>query len=60
MLKSTLFIDENTDISKFPKLRAFLKRKNDGYRPKKSNVFNRENVNKFMLEALDDIYLLMI
>lgn len=59
MLKSTLFIKENIDISKYPKLRAFLKRKNDGYRPKKSNVFDREDVNKFMLEAPDEIYLLM-
>lgn len=59
MLKSTLFIEENIDISKYPKLRAFLKRRNDGYKPKKSNVFDREDVNSFLFEAPDDIYLMM-
>lgn len=59
MLKSTIFIEENIDISKFPKLRAFLKRKNDGFKPKKSNIFNRDEVKQFLGEAPDDIYLLM-
>lgn len=59
MLKSTLFIEENINISKFPKLRAFLKRKNDGYKPKKSNVFTREEINRFLAEADDSNFLLM-
>lgn len=59
MIKSSIFIEENTDISKYPKLRAFLKRKNDGYKPKKSSVFTREQVNDFLLQASDDTYLLM-
>lgn len=53
MLKTTIFINENSDISKYPKLRAFLKRKNDGYKPRKSNVFSREEMNQFLGEALE-------
>lgn len=30
VIKSNLSIEENTDVSKYLKLRAFLKRKNDG------------------------------
>lgn len=59
MLKSTLYIHENVDISKYPKLRGFLKRKNDGYKPKKSHVFEREEINNFFFNASDDAYLLM-
>ncbi|KAJ8914926.1 hypothetical protein NQ315_016080 [Exocentrus adspersus] len=44
MLKSTLSIKENVDISKFLKLEAFLKRKNDGYKPKRSRVFTRKEM----------------
>lgn len=38
MLKSTMAINKDVDISKFHKLTAFLKRKNDGYRPKKAKI----------------------
>lgn len=59
MLKTTIFINENIDISKYYKLRAFLKRQNAGYKPKKSNTFSREGINRFLEEAPDDKYLLM-
>lgn len=59
MLKTSISINDNKDISKHLKLLAFLKRKNVGYKPKKSNVFTREEVNKFLSEAPDDTYLLM-
>lgn len=41
MLKTSFIINDNQDISKCPKLIAFLKRKSDGYKPKKSEVFTR-------------------
>lgn len=47
MLKSTLSVRENVDISNFKKLISFLKRKNDGYRPKKSKVFSRKDIENF-------------
>lgn len=59
MLKSTIFINDNEDISKYPKLKAFLKRKNDGYKPKKSSIFSRDDMNKFLIEAPDITHLLM-
>ena len=31
MLKTTISVEENIDISRFLKLKAFLKHKNDGY-----------------------------
>ena len=39
MLKSVLAIKKNIDISKYPKLIAFLKKKSTGYRAKKSKHF---------------------
>ncbi|KAJ8914615.1 hypothetical protein NQ315_015352 [Exocentrus adspersus] len=38
MLKSTIFLHESIDISKFSMLIAFLKKKNVGYQPKKASV----------------------
>lgn len=51
MLRTTLDINEKIDISKFTKLIAFLKKKNTGYKPKKSSVFTREDIDKFLNEA---------
>lgn len=59
MLKTTICINDNEDISKYLKVLAFLKRKNSGYQPKKSKVFTREEVNRFLNDAPDDIYLLI-
>ena len=50
---------ENHDISKYSKLRVVLKRKNEGYQPKKSNVFIREEINRFFVEASDQYYLMI-
>lgn len=58
MLKTTLMVHDNADI-KFPKLIAFLKRESTNYKAKKSETFSREDMNKFLLEAPDDMYLCM-
>lgn len=58
MVRSCMLIYDNVDISKFPKLISFLKRNSDGYSPKKSKIFNREEVEKFLLEADDDTHLM--
>ena len=57
MLKSTLNINNNVDISKYSKLWAFLKRKSEGYIPKKAKTFTPEEINKFIKESTDGIYL---
>ena len=59
MLKTTMKVHEKIDISKYRKLAAFLKRNNVGYQPKKAKTLTREQVNKFLVEALDDIYLMI-
>lgn len=59
MIKAVILVKENVDISRFPKLLAFLKRNSEGYKPKKSKVFTKSEINKFMLEAPDKDYLLM-
>ncbi|KAJ8983056.1 hypothetical protein NQ317_013261 [Molorchus minor] len=42
MVKSCLIIYDNIDISKFPKLIAFLKRTGDGYQAKKIKNIDKE------------------
>jgi integrase len=59
MLKMTLSLNRNQDISKFTKLKMFLKRKNQGFVPKKSKIFSKEEIEKFLVEAPNQIYLMM-
>lgn len=59
MLKLTIRINKNQDISKFERLKAFLKRKNDGFKPKKSKIFTKEEIGKFLIEAPNQRYLMM-
>lgn len=57
MLKATLNIKNNIDLAKYLKLRAFLKRQSDGFHARKSRVFQREEIEKFLSEAPDELYL---
>lgn len=57
MLRSTIIIKHNINIANYAKLRAFLKRKSDGFQPKKSKTLTREEINKFINEAPDNVYL---
>lgn len=57
MLRGTLNSLHNVDISKFMKVRAFLKQQRVGYRAKKSKSFTKYELNKF-LSAPDDKYLI--
>jgi hypothetical protein len=47
------------DISKYLKLQAYLKRQCDTYKPKKSKVFSKSEIDKFITEAPDDTYLMI-
>ncbi|KAJ8909834.1 hypothetical protein NQ315_002901 [Exocentrus adspersus] len=58
MLRTGINIKQNTDI-KYSKLIAFLKRQASGYKPKKSVTFAREEINKFLAEAPNEVYLSM-
>lgn len=57
MLRTTLNVKMGIDISGFMNLKSFLKRKSDGYRPKKSKIFTKEQIFKFLKEAEDSIHL---
>jgi len=58
MIKLVLKVKHNIDISKFYKL-AFLKKANDGFRPKKSKVLDREEVEKFLSKAPNEVNLMI-
>lgn len=53
MLKSTFNIKHNIDISKFTKLVAYIKQQSAGYKPKKSHIFTREDIQQFLIQAPD-------
>lgn len=57
MLKAVVNIKKGDDIGKFSKLRAFLKKQGENYTPKKSRVLTKENFDKFMRDAPDEMYL---
>lgn len=58
MLRSTIHLREGIDISKFPSVIPFLKRKAEGYKPKKSLTLSKEDVEKFLQTAGDRDHLL--
>lgn len=53
MLRLTLSIHDNIEISNFNNLRALLKRKSKGYIAKRSRIFKKEEVFRFIKEAPD-------
>ena len=57
MLRATINTFDHIDISKYTRLLYFLKRKSLGYRAKKSLVFTKDQISKFLCEAPDDTYL---
>lgn len=58
MIRSTLQANNNVDISKYLKLITFLKQNAKGYRPKKSKIFTRTQINDFLNNAPDEVYLM--
>lgn len=57
MLKSQINLNENIDIKNYHKLTQLLKRKSEGYRPKKSQVFSSADIQNFLNDAPDECYL---
>lgn len=57
MIKSLLNIKHGLDISKYMKLRAYLKKQNEGYTPKKSKVFTKDQFEDFLNNAPNEQYL---
>lgn len=57
MIRTLLNLRHDVDISKYLKLRAFLKKKNEGYSPKKARVLTKEQFDMFIFNAPDEKYL---
>ncbi len=53
MLKSMLKLNEDVDISKYPKVKVFLKKKSEGHKPMQAKMFSKEEIRKFIFEAPD-------
>jgi hypothetical protein len=58
MLRTMINLNEGVDITKFPSVIRYLKRKREGYTPKSSLILTDENVEKFLLKAQDEHHLL--
>lgn len=56
ILKLTVNVLDNVCI-KYPKLTAFIKRKNEGYEAKKAKTFTADEVRSFLDNAPNEIYL---
>lgn len=59
MIKACILLKEDLQIKKFDKLTAFLKRQSIDYKPKKSNILSRDQINTFLKEAPNLKYLMM-
>ncbi|KAJ8914661.1 hypothetical protein NQ315_017358 [Exocentrus adspersus] len=57
MLRSTIDIKHNINISKYAKVKAFLKQKSTGYRSKKAKVLTPQQIQTFIKDAPDHRFL---
>ena len=58
MIQSVLKLNHDVDLEKYGKLRAFLKRKSEGFQAKKSKTLTPDEIKKFIDEAPNATYLL--
>ena len=56
MLKAMINIKNEIDISRYNKLRNFLKNKNVGFVSKKSKTFTSDDIRKYMTDAPDEVH----
>lgn len=59
MIRTSLKVYENVDVAKYHRLIAFLKRQHVGYEAKKSSIFSRDEIDKFLQNAPDDTFLII-
>jgi hypothetical protein len=58
MLRTMISMNKNLDLSKYTNLIAFLKPQSEAYHAKKSKSFSKENIEKFLTTANDEVYLM--
>lgn len=59
MLRATMIIKLNVNIGNYKKLSTFLKKNAVGYESHKTKIFTGDEINRFLTEAPDEVYLLM-
>ncbi|PSN42848.1 hypothetical protein C0J52_16420 [Blattella germanica] len=59
MLKTILRVREKVDVSSFTNVVSFLKKMSVRHVPRKSNVLSRSQIDEFLLNAPDDVFLLI-
>jgi hypothetical protein len=59
MLRPTIQLKKNIEIKKYASLITFIKRKSTGQVSKKSNIFTKQEIEKFLREADNGTYLMM-
>jgi len=57
MIRSTMLAYHGKDIKQYEKVQIFLKQKSSKHKPKKSEVFSKENILEFLKTADDNNYL---
>lgn len=57
MIKASIHLKKNVNIGKFIRLTMMLKRKAVGYKPKRSKILTRADIERFLREADDETYL---
>jgi hypothetical protein len=58
MLKTTLKVHNNLDISKYGKLKAYLKSQSRTYKSKKAKMLEKEHIEEFLLNASNSEHLM--
>jgi hypothetical protein len=58
MLKTTLKVHNNLDISKYGKIKAYLKSQSRTYKSKKAKVLEKEHIEEFLLNASNSEHLM--
>jgi integrase len=57
--RSTIQLKKNIEIKKYASLITFIKRKSSGQVSKKTNIFTKQEIEKFLREAVNGTYLMM-
>ena len=57
MLRSTILLHHNINIKNYHQLKMVIKRAPAGTEPKQAKYFQPEEINRFLKEAPDDLYL---
>lgn len=58
MIKATLKVYRNFDITRYGKLVAYLKSRSRNFKPKKAKILERADIEQYLMDAPDDEHLM--